>query len=308
MFIIIIAWLVLAAVIGAMASNRGRSGFGWFLLAIVTSPILAALFLAAAGDLRSRGSPSAAPSRAPPPTMRRAEIIGDGAFRFPIVGESHYQGEIEVLAGGRTRGGSTGKRIEVVLMPEPENPYDPHAVAVKAGSTTIGYLARDVATLFNAALADGGYSSGACQAAIKGGWDRDGAEGSFGVFLNARLPFALRRADSPVATAPFRPLPDDAPAVAAPKTARAVPILATIAAVLAVCLVAAFVWTRWPQPPSSSVAAGAAPAPSSVSIVQPAVVAAPVMPAAPPKMLKSKVATRPKPASNTPMNLLPPTP
>jgi uncharacterized membrane protein YwaF len=33
-----------------MAHNRGRSGFWWVVLAFVTSPILAYIFLAIAGD------------------------------------------------------------------------------------------------------------------------------------------------------------------------------------------------------------------------------------------------------------------
>lgn len=301
MIIVIAAWLVLAAVIAAMASNRGRSGFGWFLLAVVTSPVLAALFLAAAGDLRSRplaaGAPVTAPSPAPSRVKRPAEIIGDGAFRFPIVGESHYQTAIEALAGGRTRGGSTGKRIAVVLTPEPDNPYDPQAVAVRAGGTTIGYLSRDVAPQFNAALADGAYSSGACEAAIKGGWDRDGDEGSFGVFLNTRLPFALRPLPAP--PSPFRPLPDDAPVAPRRKASRTVPVLVTIAAVLAVCLVAASVWSLRSRPTSTATDASPRPLP----IAQPAA-AAPVNPplAAPPK---PKVAPKPKPPDNAPMNLVP---
>jgi len=33
-------WLMFAAIVGAAASSRGRSGFGWFLLSFVISPLL----------------------------------------------------------------------------------------------------------------------------------------------------------------------------------------------------------------------------------------------------------------------------
>ena len=39
-------WIGFAIAVGIWASNRGRSGFGWFLLSCVISPLLAAIFLA----------------------------------------------------------------------------------------------------------------------------------------------------------------------------------------------------------------------------------------------------------------------
>jgi hypothetical protein len=50
--IIIIFWLILSVVIGVVASNRGRSGIGWFFLSMLISPVLALLFLIACRDLR----------------------------------------------------------------------------------------------------------------------------------------------------------------------------------------------------------------------------------------------------------------
>lgn len=42
-------WLGLAIIIGVAADRRGRSGFGWFFLAVVLSPLLAGLLLLAMG-------------------------------------------------------------------------------------------------------------------------------------------------------------------------------------------------------------------------------------------------------------------
>jgi len=48
---LILLWPLLALAVGIWASNKGRSGFGWFLLAILISPLLAAIFLAVSADL-----------------------------------------------------------------------------------------------------------------------------------------------------------------------------------------------------------------------------------------------------------------
>lgn len=42
-------WLGFALVVGVAASNRGRSGVGWFLLSLVISPVLGGLLLLAFG-------------------------------------------------------------------------------------------------------------------------------------------------------------------------------------------------------------------------------------------------------------------
>ena len=44
---LIAGWIAFAAVVGVGARTRGREGFGWFLLAIVISPLLAGAFLLA---------------------------------------------------------------------------------------------------------------------------------------------------------------------------------------------------------------------------------------------------------------------
>jgi hypothetical protein len=46
---LLVVWLGFAIGVGAWASARGRSGFGWFLLAVLLSPLLAAFFLLIAG-------------------------------------------------------------------------------------------------------------------------------------------------------------------------------------------------------------------------------------------------------------------
>lgn len=44
-------WLLFSIAVGIMASNKGRSGFGWFLLSCLISPLLGLLFCAVSKDL-----------------------------------------------------------------------------------------------------------------------------------------------------------------------------------------------------------------------------------------------------------------
>jgi rRNA maturation protein Nop10 len=43
-------WLLCAVVVAVIAASRGRSGFGWFLLACVISPLLAVILVLALGS------------------------------------------------------------------------------------------------------------------------------------------------------------------------------------------------------------------------------------------------------------------
>lgn len=47
-------WLGLAIAVGFLAAKFGRSGFGWFMLACIISPLLAGIFLLIAGDKNSK--------------------------------------------------------------------------------------------------------------------------------------------------------------------------------------------------------------------------------------------------------------
>ncbi len=43
---VFVFWVVFSVIVGIVASSRGRSGFGWFLLACVISPLLAVIAVA----------------------------------------------------------------------------------------------------------------------------------------------------------------------------------------------------------------------------------------------------------------------
>jgi hypothetical protein len=49
---VLIVWLVLSVLVGVWAGGRGRSGFGYFALSIVLSPLIGFLIVAATGNLK----------------------------------------------------------------------------------------------------------------------------------------------------------------------------------------------------------------------------------------------------------------
>lgn len=51
---LVFVWLLLAAGIGALASSRGRSGFGFFLLSTVFSPLLGLIVVLVLADLKKQ--------------------------------------------------------------------------------------------------------------------------------------------------------------------------------------------------------------------------------------------------------------
>ncbi len=62
--IIIVCWIVLATIVGAAAGGRGRSRFGWFVLALILSPLVGVL-LAILPDMRTQGMPKVVATNAP---------------------------------------------------------------------------------------------------------------------------------------------------------------------------------------------------------------------------------------------------
>ena len=92
-------------------------------------------------------------------------------FDVPIVGESNYQQELRRIEATVKDNAGTGY-IKVILAREPENRFDPNAIMVTTtDSQTIGYLSRDLAIQYGAALAlweEEGYRVH-CQARLSAG-------------------------------------------------------------------------------------------------------------------------------------------
>lgn len=72
-----------------------------------------------------------------------------GADRLRVVGVSHYQDALAAAAGGKRPSG-VEVRTAFALVPEPDNPHDAGAIAVRLEDTqaTVGYLPRGEAVRF----------------------------------------------------------------------------------------------------------------------------------------------------------------
>ena len=95
------------------------------------------------------------------------------SYSVGLVGESNYQQAIKGLREGE----------RVLLVPEPDNPHDPRAIACRDGNgATIGYIPRD--HWLTAAILDEGKGARAVVKTIHGG---DGGRPSLGVVLTVEL-------------------------------------------------------------------------------------------------------------------------
>ncbi len=54
---IVLLWVVFAVIVAVAASGRGRSGFGWFLLSAVISPLLSFILLMVLPKVGAAGLP-----------------------------------------------------------------------------------------------------------------------------------------------------------------------------------------------------------------------------------------------------------
>ena len=111
---------------------------------------------------------------------------GPGTYSLDIVGESHYQTELETICGGHTKEGHR-KIVEAVLIHEDDNQKDNKAVRVDIEGETVGHLTREDARQHRKNMKREGYPGAdvECSAMIVGGWDRGkGNIGYFGVKLD----------------------------------------------------------------------------------------------------------------------------
>jgi len=122
------------------------------------------------------------------------EIKGDGtSFAYEVAGASHYQEILERIVGGR-RDASIYCRMIAILTPEPDNPHDPRAIAVRIDRETIGHIKATDTDRFHESIENFGISGDLqCKAMIVGGWNHGGGDvGSFGVRLDIDFPIEIR--------------------------------------------------------------------------------------------------------------------
>lgn len=108
-------------------------------------------------------------------------------FNLPVVGESHYQKNLENICGKRTEDGEN-RIISATLVAEDDNEHDENAICVMIEGKKVGYLGRGDAIKFRKHYRSKPYSSYDCQAQIRGGWERKGGDkGHYGVCLDVDL-------------------------------------------------------------------------------------------------------------------------
>lgn len=126
-----------------------------------------------------------------PGTWLQQPAINIGA-EVDIVGESHYQSALEVIAGGRNSVGTRRTNVTATLIRERDNEHDANAVRVDIAGQTVGYIPATDAVRFHAIIELLAQSDirATCRAVLTGGWKRDeGDIGSIGVkLLTGRRP------------------------------------------------------------------------------------------------------------------------
>jgi hypothetical protein len=105
----------------------------------------------------------------PQTSLNGVDVSGDD--RVAVVGESHYQPELAAIAGPKRPGG-VEVEAQAVLVPEPDNEFDPNAVAIYLnGGGKVGYLSREDAIDYQPMVSELAARSqvGACEAVVLGG-------------------------------------------------------------------------------------------------------------------------------------------
>ena len=122
-------------------------------------------------------------SQAPATTI--SAYLHGGDEDLEIVGEASYQDALWLICGGR-EGDRIRHRVVAVLIPEADNPHDSNAISIRIDGHLVGYLPREVATIYvagmHAAMARcGGHI--ALEGVIVGGGYYDNGPGRLGVWL-----------------------------------------------------------------------------------------------------------------------------
>jgi hypothetical protein len=118
---------------------------------------------------------------------RGSATLYPGAETLEVVGESHYQDALWQAIGGR-RTDPVRFETHALLVPEPDNSYDPNAIKVLVGGVLVGYLSSEDAASYLPGLlrlietSENGLV--ALDAAIVGGGPRPDGIGFLGIFLD----------------------------------------------------------------------------------------------------------------------------
>lgn len=108
-------------------------------------------------------------------------VPNDDKYAFDVVGESHYQRALSLIAGPKE---DWGKAFECTakIIREPNNKYDQNACAVRIDGKKVGYIPRADNKWLVREFGDSAFPMDV-PAIIVGGWRGEGSEGDYGVRL-----------------------------------------------------------------------------------------------------------------------------
>jgi hypothetical protein len=133
---------------------------------------------------RTRDRPATTNEHSSTTTVVSAHLH-QGGEDLEIVGEASYQDALWTICRG-AEGDRIRHSVVAVLVPEPENPHDPNAIAVQIDGHLVGYFPRDTAATYcSGLLALMGRCGGhvALEGVIVGGGYYDDGPGRLGVWL-----------------------------------------------------------------------------------------------------------------------------
>jgi hypothetical protein len=129
--------------------------------------------------------------RRPPSPFTVSVQIYTGSEWLEVKGESAFQTVLESIAGPKCEDGYN-LPVDVVLIREPDNQYDPNAIAVYATdprtnqAAKVGFVVKPLAEKLAPVLDEknaAGETVG-MEGYIRGGWQRgNGDEGHYGIWL-----------------------------------------------------------------------------------------------------------------------------
>jgi len=120
-------------------------------------------------------------------TPKTIPLNGDKTYSQEVVGESKYQDVFEAICGKKRTEESVRIYVDALIIPEPNNPYDPNAYKVTVKGKTVGYLPRQFAKILHDLYIKYNLPNDltlSTKAMIKGGWERDGIKGHYGIWLD----------------------------------------------------------------------------------------------------------------------------
>lgn len=118
------------------------------------------------------------------PPSGRCVLLGDGRFRFPVVGRARHRAALDELSKGR-------RLRRAALLTPGGGDYDPDSVTVTMRDLEVGFLPWMDGREFRGDLRRAGFAEAVCGAEITNEHSSGDSWDYVGVCLDAFLPFTF---------------------------------------------------------------------------------------------------------------------